>query len=187
MPRKFSQRFRYKSLSKYEGLPGKLECRAPTTYVGVEIELEKVNLKYDNIPSTFTRIEDGSLKVDGAEFITIPIKFCYLETELNRLFSCLSTPDPSSRCSVHVHLNSRDLTSEELQKFLLLYCIFEKSLFRFSGNRWDSIFCVPLYAYSEQVKQMIAATNYESESMTGWLEIGGIVSFVSPCMPILSR
>ncbi|MEO6066363.1 MAG: amidoligase family protein [Gemmatimonadales bacterium] len=166
--RKFSHRFKYKPLNKYEGLLGKIVCRAPTTYVGVEIELENVSLKYSSIPSSFTRIEDGSLKLEGAEFITIPIKVCFLEEELKRLFKSLRTSYTSSRCSVHVHLNARDLTSEELKKLLLLYCIFEKSLFHFSGNRWDNIFCVPLYSYPELVGKMLMGTTYEAEHLVGW-------------------
>jgi hypothetical protein len=141
---KFSEIYEYHPLSKYEGLRGKFQCRAPTTYVGVEVELEKVQLK-TNPPSSWKTVTDGSLKLDGKEFITVPIRFCYLEQELVRLFGSMKPPHVSSRCSIHVHMNARDFTQQELLRFVLLYLIFEKSLFNFSGGRSANIFCTPLY------------------------------------------
>lgn len=147
-----SKYYEYSKLSQYEGLRGKLRCRAPTTYVGVEIELERVNMNY-NHPSSWNSTTDGSLKLDGREFTTVPIRFCYLEQELTRLFACFSKPPlVSSRCSIHVHLNVRDMTHQELYRFMLLYLIFEKSLFNFSGGRSSNIFCVPLHEWMPQVR-----------------------------------
>lgn len=154
-PRKFSSIYTYEPLSKYEGLRGKLECRAPTTYVGVEVELEKVRLKA-NPPSSWQTINDGSLKLEGKEFITVPIRFCYLEQELERLFGSMSPPPHiSSRCSIHVHMNARDFVQEELFRFVILYLIFEKSLFNFSGGRSSNIFCSPLYEDTPYVREQI--------------------------------
>ena len=153
-PLKMSQVYEYPQLSKYEGLRGNLEVRAPTTYVGVEIELEKVRMKSD-VPSSFHMTNDGSLKLDGKEFVTVPIRFCYLEQELTRLFGAMKTPHISSRCSIHVHLNARDFTQLELFNFILLYLIFEKNLFRFSGSRMNNIFCDPLYSWTEKVSTQI--------------------------------
>lgn len=149
-PKKMSEVYDYPQLSKYEGLRGKLECRAPTTYVGVEIELEKVKM-ITNVPSSIRMTGDGSLKLDGKEFITVPIRFCYLEQELGRLFGGMKPPHISSRCSIHVHLNARDFTQRELFNFLLLYLIFERSFFRFSGGRLNNIFCTPLYSWPENL------------------------------------
>jgi len=148
---KMSEIYAYESLSKYEGLRGSLVIRAPTTYVGVEIELEKVKLN-SNVPSSFEIKHDGSLKLDGREFVTVPIRVCYLEQELRRLFACMPPPLVSPRCSIHVHLNARDFTSQELYRFLLLYLIFERSLFNFSGGRLNSIFCSPLHEDIGRVK-----------------------------------
>lgn len=150
---KLTDMFSYKKLSKYEGLQGKKTMRAPTTYIGVEIELEKCVINY--FPeSTWKHVEDGSLKVQGAEFVTVPIQSRFLEVELDRLFEGIIA-DTSSRCSVHVHINIRDLSMDELVKFILLYSIFEKSLFNFSGNRWKNNFCVPMYADNHYVLDMI--------------------------------
>jgi hypothetical protein len=149
-----SDLFKYKGLSKYTGLEGKQNIRAETTFVGVEIELEKVDLKH--VPaSTWNIVEDGSLKDKGKEFVTIPIQFKYLEVELERLFGSLNSCNPSERCSVHVHINARDFTLEELKKFIALYMIFEKSLYNFSGERLNNNFCVPVVFYPEIAKQFV--------------------------------
>jgi hypothetical protein len=150
--------YKYKSLSKYIGLSGKLPIRAPTTFVGLEIELENVVLK--SLPkSTWANIEDGSLKNNGREFVTIPIQFKYLEIELQRLFSGLSNYETTSRCSVHVHINARDFTLTELKSFIALYIIFEKSLYKYSGDRIHNNFCVPLIAYPILIKDFIKSLN----------------------------
>ncbi len=157
-PKKLSEYYAYKKLSRYEGLHGKIATRAPTTYVGLELEFEKVSMK-NNTPSSFKTVNDGSLKLDGKEFVTVPIRLCYLEQELKRLLSSMKPPFISSRCSVHVHLNARDFTHQELYRFVLLYLIFERSLFTFSGGRDNNIFCTPLHSYlpmvTENVNQLI--------------------------------
>ena len=163
-----SDYFSYKRLSKYEGLYGKLPCRAPTTYVGVEIELEKVSNNIEFIPSSFNMLEDGSLKEQGKEFVTVPIKFQYLEQELIRLNKALKKFSLSSRCSVHVHMNARDFTLEELEVFIMLYCIFEKSLFNLSGNRWKNNFCVPLYSYYPSVAAFLERLNIGELGSLSW-------------------
>lgn len=160
--------FQYKKLSKYEGLYGKLPCRAPTTYIGVEIELEKVSNQVEFVPSSFNMLDDGSLKEQGKEFVTVPIKFQYLEQELIRLNKSLKKFSLSSRCSVHVHMNARDFTLEELEVFIMLYCIFEKSLFNLSGNRWKNNFCVPLYSYYSAVSKFLARIHIKDVSSISW-------------------
>jgi hypothetical protein len=171
-PPKLSSMFQYKALSKYEGLIGKLKCRAPTTYIGVEIEIENVNQKHD-APNSFRFHEDGSLKLRGAEFVSIPIHVCYIEEELKRLLGCLDDFTLSSRCSVHIHLNGRDFTKDELASFILLYLIFERSLYRMSGNRWDSIFCVPLYHFSQEVGNFMDAL-FKDDFYMSWHKYSGL-------------
>jgi hypothetical protein len=165
---KMSEIYVYANLSKYEGLRGSLAVRAPTIYVGVEIELEKVKLN-TNIPSSFEMKHDGSLKLDGKEFVTVPIRVCYLEQELRRLFACMPPPLISPRCSIHVHLNARDFTSQELYRFLLLYLIFERSLFHFSGGRLNNIFCSPLHEDIDKVKAEINKLYaHDGVRLMGW-------------------
>lgn len=174
-PLKLSQILTYKPLSKYEGLEGNIPCRAKTTYVGVEIELEKVKRKYNSYPSSWNHTEDGSLKLDGLEFVTIPIKFCYLEKELERLFSSIHPPSISTRCSVHVHLNARDFTMDELYTFILLYMVFERTLYRISGDRWDNIFCVPLTTAIPMIQNTLTYINNGNDlTMLNWWKYLGL-------------
>lgn len=155
-PPHFTSYYTYPKLSKYEGLVGKIECRAPTTFVGIEVELEGIKTKeITTIPSSFKMEPDGSLKLNGMEFISVPIRFIYLEEELKRLFGAVKNPTISSRCSIHVHLNARDFSEEELYRFMILYLIFERSLFRFSGSRNENIFCHPVYSYLGKLKDEI--------------------------------
>jgi len=148
--------YQYPKLSKYEGLVGKIECRAPTTFVGIEVELEGIKTKeITTIPSSFKMEPDGSLKLKGMEFISVPIRFIYLESELVRLFGVIKNPTISSRCSIHIHMNARDFSEEELYRFMILYLIFERSLFRFSGGRNENIFCHPVYSYLGKLKDEI--------------------------------
>lgn len=139
--------FKYKPLSKYQGLYGKIPVRAPTTFVGVEIELEQVKYRGDLTNSTWKSVEDGSLKENGREFVSTPIPVKYMEVELRRLFNSILSCHISVRCSTHIHLNVRDFTLQELEKFMMLYLIFERSLYRFSGDRWNNNFCVPVQAF----------------------------------------
>jgi len=149
-----SNLYRYHGLSKYQGLGGKTPVRADTTFVGVEVELEKVTIH--SMPSgTWKMTEDGSLKIQGMEFVTIPIQFKYLEVELERLFAGISG-EPSTRCSIHVHINARDFTITELKNFILLYLIFERGFYNFSGNRRDNNFCIPLSYYPYVVKHFLS-------------------------------
>ena len=145
----------YKKLKPYEGLEGRTPIVNGHTYVGVEIELEEFD--NTNTPATWSKVKDDSLKLDGQELITIPIKFKYLEVELDRLIQGIVHYHASTRCSIHIHLNIRDMTKEELNVFLLLYLIFEKSLFKFTGDRWKSNYCTPLYNNPDIVSNFIKA------------------------------
>lgn len=148
---KLGEFINYPPLSNYEGLIGKYLLPAKNTFIGVEIELEKVKFKHHTIPSSFKSTDDGSLKMNGVEFITVPIRVKYLETELNRLFAGFQSAEATVRCSTHVHMNVRDMSHESLSKLLIIYSIYERILYRLSGNRWDNNFCVPLRNSEERL------------------------------------
>ena len=114
--------------------------------VGIEIELENLQPFPSKVPNTFAIVADHSLKELGIELVSVPIKVQYLEVELTRLYQGIGDNwKASSRCSTHIHLNVRDMTIDELYKLHLLYLIFERSLYRYSGDRWNNIFCIPLH------------------------------------------
>jgi len=108
---------------------------------GIEIELENIKIKH--IPDAWNIIEDNSLKINGKEF-TLPVWNTYAKEYLEILFNALETKEHSQRCSVHVHCDVTSFTIYEIRTLILLYIIFERALFNYSGNRWDSNYCVPV-------------------------------------------
>ena len=143
MKKTISKLYSYKPLKNYTGLMGSIPVKNKDVFVGVEIELENVFNGYKL--GTYQKVTDNSLKINGAELVTVPIKMKYLEVELRRLFGGLNSDTlVTKRCSVHVHMNVRDMTPNQVLNLVMLYMIFERSLYRVSGDRWNSNFCVPL-------------------------------------------
>lgn len=155
---KFSNKILYPPLRTYEGLIGKLPLVNPFIYLGLEVEAEQVADKYNpnDIPGSWNVTDDGSLKEYGMEFVSRPIRFKYIEMELRRLFGAIPKAVFSPRTSIHVHMNSRDFTNDELLKFLILYLIFERNLYSFAGNRWLNNFCIPLHSNSHLVRDILS-------------------------------
>ena len=79
---------------------------------------------------------------------TLPVWHNHAEEWLTELFSCFKMAEGSPRCSVHVHANITDFTLEQLKALILLYTIFERPLYRFSGKRWNNIYCVPVQTWA---------------------------------------
>lgn len=123
-----------------------------TTNIGIEIELEKLRTKFvgDGIPPGWEVITDNSLRNSGYEFVSQVLRPEDTNLAVLSLYHFFNNrlanvPDTSWRTSVHVHLNVRELTGEQLHNLILLYSIFELALFRFVGaSREHSNFCVPI-------------------------------------------
>lgn len=115
--------------------------------IGIEVELEKVRFKDGNNPPPYwTVTNDGSLKVNGAEFIIC----CYsnkTKPVIKILKDSLEKSDCSSRTSVHIHLNIDNLTPTQIILFAYYYMLFEIPLIKFSGGRFSNFFCVPLHEW----------------------------------------
>lgn len=140
----------YQKIQPYKGLIVDPHIVGGDVHLGVELELEQV--VNGGVPNTFKETTDGSLKLEGKEFVSIPIQFKFLRIELDRLFGSIKTFTTSARCSLHVHMNVQDLTWEELFKLTLLYLMYERVFFRLSGDRWKSNYCTPLHAKLGLVK-----------------------------------
>lgn len=115
------------------------------TYLGIEVEIENV-LRYDHTSPYWSQIEDGSLRNNGSEFVSLPIKAWRVEQALSILFADLNPSiEFTERTSVHIHMNIRTLTLKQLESLIITYIVFEKVLFDFVGeNRYNNIFCVPI-------------------------------------------
>lgn len=116
----------------------------PSLLYGLELEIEDVS--QDMVVKGMRVTTDGSLRNNGLEFITQPMTYSNLLSVLSTFFTKnkLSERNYSERCSIHVHTNALDLTSEQVQNLVMLYQVFEGVLFNFIGNNRDkNIFCVP--------------------------------------------
>lgn len=117
----------------------------PTFVVGIEVEVENARDRNPGASPWFAQT-DGSLRNDGREFVTPPLASNSIEVYTNPFWDQMPARWTfSQRTSIHVHVNARDLTWQQLKMWLLTYCVFEKVLFDFAGvDRAKGIFCVPL-------------------------------------------
>ncbi len=116
--------------------------------VGIEIEVE--NITNSLHPLAYWDVKaDGSLRNNGVELVSVPLQIKQVQLALEHAYKILTEnnkPDFSNRTSVHIHVNCRDLTQNQIYNFILLYALFEKHFYSLAGNkRMNSIFCVPLF------------------------------------------
>lgn len=129
-----------------------LKKASPSEYggqlIGIEVEAENFHGVASNteLDYIWKRETDGSLRNNGIEFISRPIKVEHARYAVELLMKSQLEPlDFSLRTSVHVHMDVRDNTYEQLLNLIYLYIVFEDSLFRYAGDfRKKSIFCVPI-------------------------------------------
>lgn len=117
-------------------------------YVGIEVEVENI-VRDVPLQAYWQAKADGSLRNHGVEFVSNPLAVKQIQLAVEHLYSAMyqdNNPDFSPRTSVHVHVNCRDMTQDQVFNFVLLYAIFEKHFFAVAGTkRLNSIFCVPMY------------------------------------------
>ncbi len=115
--------------------------------IGIEVEVENVSGVSMPRGSAWQTVSDGSLRNNGIEFITQPIRACDAPKILHQLMSGILNQEChfSPRTSVHIHLNVQDIQSHQVQDMVMLYTVFERLFYRFAGRgRIRNIFCVPL-------------------------------------------
>lgn len=141
--------------------------------VGVELELENIKYAFSRdrqpepvITSRFYKdevtlpslgglwyvVKDGSLR-NGTEFVfSQPMVGANITLALSKMQDFIdeyrlngSTIKISDRCSVHVHLDVRDLDAKQLYNLILTYILVEKVLFNFvNPERYKNNYCRPL-------------------------------------------
>jgi len=129
-------------------LPTGITMVSPTALVGIEVEVE--NIRYHPVLNYYwDGKEDGSLRNNGAEYTSIPLRGYQVPFALRYLREQLyfeNKPDFSTRTSIHVHMNVRDMCEDQIKVFILLYSLFERHFFNVAGTKREtSVFCVPLY------------------------------------------
>jgi hypothetical protein len=146
------------------------------TFVGIEVEVERVLrttsvLKLPNGSHLWGAKEDGSLRNEGREFVSLPIKGKAIPFALTTLHGILHNEkncvghEFSERTSVHVHVDARELSVEQLANVVLTYIMVEPLLYKFCGkSRHQSIFCVPLN-FSDQGERIGRLMNVNNNSV----------------------
>lgn len=123
--------------------------------VGIEVEVENVNLDmWEHTVPGWQVTKDSSLRNNGAEFISCPLTLDCVPIAVTGLYVILkkgqkATADFSWRTSLHVHLNVRSLTPDQVASLLASYLVFEQEFFAYAGKKRDRVnFCVPLHETS---------------------------------------
>lgn len=127
-----------------------------TTYLGLEVEVERIARTSGILPlrdnyHLWNNVPDGSLRNDGKEFVTVPLKgvdvifaLQTLQEHLLKDKTCIAH-EFTDRTSVHVHMNVLDLTGEQYLNLVLTYLLVEPLLYNYvGGDRSKNIFCVPI-------------------------------------------
>jgi hypothetical protein len=118
------------------------------TFLGVEVEVEN-NLKSItmDVADYWAIHEDGSLRNNGMEYVfNQPYRGRKVVDAIELLFDSPGSGkwQFNERTGIHVHLDVRDLTIDQLKKLVIAYYLVESSLFDFAGhNRDNSTFCTP--------------------------------------------
>lgn len=132
--------------------------------LGVELETEGVDV--DEWPPSlyWDYVREGSLRGDHTEFVlSRPYTGSDYIAAIKELASNLKHPgvEITGRCSLHIHVDARDLNKNQLFAVCLLYTIFEYPLYQISGNRYFNKYCVPV-AESQYLQQAIANLKKDS-------------------------
>lgn len=168
----------------------------PTCVVGVELELENIldfmfkrklatevqRNNRDASPYKLTAYplnnwwelhQDGSLREGGIEFVSHQLFGKDLLNGITSLESFLKTIsqevkiNASKRCSLHVHLDFRDFSTEEIVAFYTIYAIFERPLFRYiAKDRINNPFTIPLFRLN-QFSDLLGQLYYHSSKEDG--------------------
>jgi len=163
------------------------------THVGIEVEVERIARRggFGEIAEgvcVWNNVEDGSLRNDGREFVSVPLKgedISFALSLLNEHFTkdktCIAH-EFTDRTSVHVHINVLDFTPEEYVNFILTYCLVEPLLYGYAGgDRAKNIFCVPVVESNlsgvlyEIVNEFVSG-NYLNlfSQVNNWQKYGGL-------------
>jgi len=119
---------------------------------GIEIEVEGVILSDgDSIieGTPFYWTEDGSLRNDGIEFISYPLKETKLIRNTKTLLERLEGygADFSDRCSIHIHVSDKRIEKDP-KGILKDYLFLEDEFFNLFPERRGSNFCIPIWDLS---------------------------------------
>lgn len=131
-------------------------------FYGIEIELEQIRLA-SVPPSLWTYEGDGSLRNRGMEFKSIePLPIATAKDSLIMLDDFFERhgmePEANDRCSVHIHMDVRDMSNNQIYNMLCNYSLIEPMFFaHVAEHRADSHFCVPYYHCRDTARAIMNA------------------------------
>lgn len=149
--------------------------------MGMEIEVENLpGFLYDHHLTHWWVKPDGSLRNHGMEFVSGALTTLQMFDAVIMLMNYMVRYAPkhefSWRTSIHVHCNIRDMEDREFLRFLVLYLMFENSLFQYAGvSRRNSVFCVPLLESDTLIMQIVREWNKHRGKKTIKLAFNGLV------------
>jgi hypothetical protein len=152
--------------------------------IGLELEVENFTRSpcwsrmkfWDNI-------QDGSLRNNGREFVLkYPLGGYSLEQAITELWYNIYESGNdfhiNTRTSLHVHVDLRTFTLDQVKHFFMLYMIMEKSLYTMAGvGRDKNIYCPSTYeAYDENIAALLrcSSLNQLDDISRGWEKYTGI-------------
>jgi hypothetical protein len=113
--------------------------------IGVEVELEGADVSRMPESRHLSYVGDPSLRNDGIEIVfNGPKGPKNIEQALIDLRAALTSQvfNISERTSVHVHINARNLTEQQVATLLAVYTVTESALYSMCGkDRYDNIYC----------------------------------------------
>lgn len=134
--------------SSYRGIAVPREVIESKRAVGIEVEVENHQLLRRTYSGVWQQHNDGSLRNNGIEYVTHPIAACHAPMAMQELLVQALNPDEccfSPRTSIHVHVDFTDEDDSSVVSTTLMYSLFEKLFFRFTGRgRIKNIYCVPV-------------------------------------------
>lgn len=134
--------------------------------LGLEVELEGFSPEAslpNYMRANWTLKGDSSLRNNGMELVTSGGKrgsqLVIALRDLGEYFKEESLV-VSHRCSLHTHIDMREATLEEVERFFLLYMLLEPVLYDAGGKeRYWSIYCPGLTHTTESIKRAAIAFN----------------------------
>lgn len=127
--------------------------------IGIEVEVENAQALRGTVFKYWNVIDDSSLRNNGVE-ILLRQPMCGADllaalNELQSIFAECPSINVSERCSVHVHVDVRDLDHTVVASVLAAYIGVESGLYKLGGkNRYDNIYCPGVTSALEQTELM---------------------------------
>lgn len=126
-------------------------------YIAAEIEVDGMHGHLTEIRSSFkdlnkvikkwnaSVVRDGSLSGDGFEINTAPARGISFENQIQEICNSISANAIiTERCGLHIHVDARDLTYEDIKALIALYKSIERGLFLTQPKeRRKSEYCLP--------------------------------------------